>query len=442
MANISSYSTTAASNNSAAPDGFPEGMAPSGLNDSSREVMAALAKWYSDTDGTLLSTGSADTYTLTTNNVHAALADQSTIVFRVHAANTGASTLNVDSLGAKAIKQGGSALVSGNLLLNRLVVVVYNANKDEYDLVGGGAEIGLNNVVEDTTPQSGGAYDTNSFQDQWSKGADVASATALPVLTDGNYFDVTGTTTIATINTTKVGTVIKLHFDGILILTNSAADLVLLTGANITTAAGDEAEFIEYATGDYRMLNYSRADGTALVSNVGALVFISAQTASASATIEFTSGIDSTFDEYELHILNAIPASDGVLPVLLTSTDGGVGFDSGASDYKWQVMRGTSAVETAESDAADADINLTGTQTQGNATGEFFNSVIRIIRPSEATFTHLVWTIYNTFTSGVLGTGNGVGVRLASEDVNALQFKYTSGNIASGLYALYGVKRS
>ena len=98
----------------------------------------------------------------------------------------------------------------------------------------------------------------------FSKGADVASANALPIITDGNYFDVTGTTAITSIDTVGVGAVIKLHFDGILTLTHHATDLILPTGANITTAAGDEAEFVEYATGDWRCTNYSRADGTAV----------------------------------------------------------------------------------------------------------------------------------------------------------------------------------
>lgn len=46
MSNIKSWSTAAASNNSASPDGFPEGMAPSGVNDSARELMAAVRRWY------------------------------------------------------------------------------------------------------------------------------------------------------------------------------------------------------------------------------------------------------------------------------------------------------------------------------------------------------------------------------------------------------------
>jgi hypothetical protein len=98
-----------------------------------------------------------------------------------------------------------------------------------------------------------------------SKGADVASASALTV-GSGNYFDVTGTTAITSIATVAVGSQIKLHFDGILTLTHHATDLILPSGANITTAAGDEAEFVEYATGDWRCTNYIKADGTGLVS--------------------------------------------------------------------------------------------------------------------------------------------------------------------------------
>jgi len=46
MSNISAWSSTAASNNSASPNGFPEGMLPSGVNDSCREIMAGVRSWY------------------------------------------------------------------------------------------------------------------------------------------------------------------------------------------------------------------------------------------------------------------------------------------------------------------------------------------------------------------------------------------------------------
>jgi len=45
---IKSYSATPASNNSASPNGAPEGMAPSGVNDSMRQMMAETRRWYED----------------------------------------------------------------------------------------------------------------------------------------------------------------------------------------------------------------------------------------------------------------------------------------------------------------------------------------------------------------------------------------------------------
>jgi len=120
-------------------------------------------------------------------------------------------------------------------------------------------------VTASDTGAVAGVTTLDANQVRASKGANVASASALAILNDGNSYNVTGTTTITSINTTgKVGTVIKLRFDGILILTHHATDLILPTGANITTQAGDEVEFLEYAAGDFRCTGYLRADGTAL----------------------------------------------------------------------------------------------------------------------------------------------------------------------------------
>lgn len=43
---IADYSTTAASNNSAPPNGMPEGQAPSTVNDTVRQIMADIRSWY------------------------------------------------------------------------------------------------------------------------------------------------------------------------------------------------------------------------------------------------------------------------------------------------------------------------------------------------------------------------------------------------------------
>ena len=133
-----------------------------------------------------------------------------------------------------------------------------DSNALKEDMVQGILDLITTDVVGDTSPQLGGDLDCNGAQIQWSKGADVASNSALPVLTDGNYFDVTGTTTVTSINTTGgAGTLIKLHFDGALILTHHVTNLILAGAANFTTEAGDEVEFVEYDTGKYRMTGWS-----------------------------------------------------------------------------------------------------------------------------------------------------------------------------------------
>jgi len=109
------------------------------------------------------------------------------------------------------------------------------------------------------------------------KGADVASASELPILSDGNSFDVTGTTPIASIATTgNVGTSIKLHFNEILILTHHATNLIIPGGANYTTAAGDEFEFEEYDSGDFRCTSYALASGEAIIGGASSAIDVSA----------------------------------------------------------------------------------------------------------------------------------------------------------------------
>lgn len=96
-------------------------------------------------------------------------------------------------------------------------------------------------------------------------GADVASDASLGLGPNGDYFDVTGTTTITSIDARAVGGVVRLHFDGILTLTHHATNLILPGAANITTAAGDEFTFVEYASGDWRCTGYALASGESIV---------------------------------------------------------------------------------------------------------------------------------------------------------------------------------
>lgn len=50
MAKIGSWSTSAGSNTATPPDGWPEGMAPSGVNDAAREMMAQIKTYANDAE--------------------------------------------------------------------------------------------------------------------------------------------------------------------------------------------------------------------------------------------------------------------------------------------------------------------------------------------------------------------------------------------------------
>lgn len=93
--------------------------------------------------------------------------------------------------------------------------------------------------------------------------ADIASASTINLdAATGNWGHITGTTTINAI-TLAQGSRFRAIFDGVLQLTHGSS-LILLSAANITTAAGDSAEFVGEASGVVRMVHFSRATGAPL----------------------------------------------------------------------------------------------------------------------------------------------------------------------------------
>jgi len=97
------------------------------------------------------------------------------------------------------------------------------------------------------------------------KGSTIASASAIALPSDGNFFDVSGTSPVSAISTvTQAGTCIKLRATGAFTLQHNAASLILPRAQNIALAAGDIVEFISLGGGAYVLSGIARADGTAL----------------------------------------------------------------------------------------------------------------------------------------------------------------------------------
>lgn len=134
MAEVQNWSETAASNNAAAPDGAGEGMAPSGVNDTIRENMAAGAREWNRSHPTVSSSTSTTAFVLTYTTAPPAYKQGLTFSFKVHAASTGSVTLNVNALGAKKVYRNisGTAtqVASGEWQQNDIIIASYDTSLD------------------------------------------------------------------------------------------------------------------------------------------------------------------------------------------------------------------------------------------------------------------------------------------------------------------------
>src|SRR6516225_8915203 len=125
----SNWSETAASNNAAPPNGMPEGMAPSGVNDSGREIMAAIKRDWNRRNPTQTSGSSANAQTLAYTSAPAAYVQGQCFGFIAGLTNTGAATLNVSGLGAKNVYMDGAALTGGEIVAGSVVECAYDGTQ-------------------------------------------------------------------------------------------------------------------------------------------------------------------------------------------------------------------------------------------------------------------------------------------------------------------------
>jgi hypothetical protein len=250
-----------------------------------QKLMVMLALFYDEIGGTGTVAGTADAITLTTNATYPfqALAAGLVVAFKAASANTGAATINVDSLGVKKIRrQGDSALSANDIVANGTYLLRYDT---DYDTAAGAwvllnptvsSSISAASTTEQLTGTDASKYATSdSVAALWEKGSDVASASAIS-LGEGGYFHITGTTTITDIDwaTAKNGREACLIFDGALTLTHNATTLKLPGAANITTAAGDRAYFRQDSSDNVICTAYTRADGTALVVSASGMTLL------------------------------------------------------------------------------------------------------------------------------------------------------------------------
>jgi len=177
----------------------------------------------------------------------------------------------------------------------------------------------------------------------------------------------------------------------------------------------------------------------------GKMTLISSQTASGSASIEFTSGIDSTYPIYKFEFINMHPATDSVDFQFNLSTDGGSNYnvtktttffrsfnfeDDSSRDLNYQtnedLAQSTAFQSLADRIGNDADASCSGT--------------LHLFNPSSTTFVkHFIATGNRMFSSPVTANDFIAGYGNTVSSVNAIKFIMSSGNIDSGTIKLYGI---
>lgn len=177
-------------------------------------------------------------------------------------------------------------------------------------------------------------------------------------------------------------------------------------------------------------------------SGSGNWTLIETQTVSSPvSSVDFETGIDSTYDFYAMIINSVIPDDDAEILQLRVGIGVTPTYPSGGTDYAWSTqVQGSGA---GSGGIGDTKINLcSGLGSGVDESG--ISAQMWIMQPSDTgLFTNITWT------GGYIGAGDSVdsdcvqgsGKYTAKTAVTALRFFFSLGNIEAGTFALYGVNK-
>lgn len=158
-------------------------------------------------------------------------------------------------------------LFEGQLAYDRSNNTLYFYDATAWSVFIAAGGITLASTTEQLTGTSSSKASTpDSVAALWEAGADITDGATITI-GEGGYFNlITSTTAITafTITTDKAGRTFRVRFNTIRTLTHNAASLILPGAANITTAAGDIAQFRSLGGGNVVCEWYTRASGLPL----------------------------------------------------------------------------------------------------------------------------------------------------------------------------------
>ena len=183
------------------------------------------------------------------------------------------------------------------------------------------------------------------------------------------------------------------------------------------------------------------------VGNVGTgdLVFISKQTASSSASISFTSGIDSTYKEYVFYFNNIHPATDSAKFTFQADTGTNTNYNQTITSTFFSAYHNESGSPSNLIYDGGAD-QAQGTSFQetdsgiGNDNDQCKVGYLHIYNPSSSVFVKHFICVSNNYVSSDYSQNDFIaGYFNQTTPLTRFKFQMSSGNIDSGEILLYGV---
>ena len=185
---------------------------------------------------------------------------------------------------------------------------------------------------------------------------------------------------------------------------------------------------------------------TALPSYFGdGITLISSQTASASATISFTTGIDSTYKAYKFVFSNMHPATDNVQFMHNASINSGSNYNVTKTNTMFEAEHdeaGTGATLNyiTAHDIAQGTGNAKFTYNVGNDNDQSVTGCMWFFNPSSTVFVkHFITVVSNCHNANYEKNTYTAGYYNTTSAINAIQFSMSSGNIDDGTIYMYGV---
>jgi len=195
------------------------------------------------------------------------------------------------------------------------------------------------------------------------------------------------------------------------------------------------------------LTNNSIANVTAYNAAVatGNMVLLSSQTASNSASISFTTGIDSTYKEYQFYFIDIHPRSDAVDFNFNLSTNSGSTYVVTKTSTSFRTLHTESDASTDLSYNTNYDLaQSTAIQPLiaggiGNGADESAIGVLTLFNPSSTTYVKHFISLFNAYRSTDASQGCYVaGYGNTTSAINAIQFTMDSGNF-DGTILMYGI---